>query len=154
MAKYPNWFSSHGQVVTIHDFNTGISYNISTGKTGPVCNISALSSLTGTWDVYRDGHHHIRMKTTHQLFNTPQRNGSSPLIYKGSSTVRGIDVDIWVGKGMIKKRTSNESTEVIIIQHNFCSEFIFFVNFSIKSKVMLLLKLPLLFQLKVMQYHL
>ncbi|XP_022783537.1 uncharacterized protein LOC111324282 [Stylophora pistillata] len=112
LLKHPNWFS-HGQVVTVHDFNTGISYNISTGKSGPVCKISALSSLIHAVDVHSDGHHHIRMKTTHELFNTPQRNGSSPLIYKGSTTVRGIDVDIWVGKGMIKNRTTNESTEVI-----------------------------------------
>ena len=58
------------------------------------------------------GHHHIRMKTTQELFNIPQRNGSSPLIYKGTASVRGISADIWVGKFLRRNTKTNKSHEV------------------------------------------
>lgn len=114
MLKLPNWYNSiGGPVILIHDFNTGIRYNISTGKSGTVCAASLLTAKNAdNWFAADAGHHHIRMKTTHDLFNTPQRNGSSPLVYKGSASVRGINADIWVGKTLMKDRTTNESHEV------------------------------------------
>ena len=64
------------------------------------------------WFAVDSEHHRIRMKTTQELFNVPQRNGSSPLVYKGTTSLRGINADIWVGKAMLMKRKTNESYEV------------------------------------------
>lgn len=111
--KYPNWYNPNGgPVLTIHDFNTGIIYNISSGKSGAVCKTSFETLKNDRWFAVDSGHHHIRMKTTQELFNVPQRNGSSPLIYKGTASVRGINADIWVGRATRMNRKTNKSYEV------------------------------------------
>lgn len=99
-------------MILIHDFNTGIGYNISGGQSGSVCELFNLTLKE--WDSADDGNHHIRMKTTHELFNTPRINGSSPLVYKGTASVRGISADIWVGKGVRKSRRLNRTVEFVM----------------------------------------
>ena len=111
MLKYPNWFNT-GPVLRIYDFNTGIIYNISSGKTGTVCKASYETLNNDSWIAADSKHHHIRMKTTQELFNVPQRNGSSPLVYKGTASVRGISAEVWVGKAKAKNRKTNKSYEV------------------------------------------
>jgi len=113
LVTYPNQFYPNvDPVLIIHDFNTGIIYNISSGKTGTVCNTSFETLNNDKWFAEESEHHHIRMKTTQELFNIPRRNGSSPLVYKGTASVRGINTDIWVGKTMIMNRKTNKSHEV------------------------------------------
>ena len=111
MFKYPNrWHPSGAPEILIHDFNTGISYNISGGQYGTSCRLFNLTLRE--MDATDDGSHHIRMKTTQELFNTPHTNGSSSLVYKGSTTVRGISADIWVGKAVWKWK--NRTFEVLV----------------------------------------
>ena len=110
---YPNQFYPNvGPMLTIHDFNTGIIYNISSGKTGTVCNTSFETLNNDKWFAEYNEHHRIRMKTTQELFNVPQRNGSSPLVYKGTASVRGINADVWIGETMAMNRKTNKSYEV------------------------------------------
>ena len=113
LLKHSNyWNPSKGPVMLIHDFNTGIGYNISSGHLG--ADVCRPFNLTLTdWDASEDENHHIRMKTTHELFNTPKTNGSSALVYKGTASVRGISADIWVGKGVRKSRRQNRTIEVL-----------------------------------------
>lgn len=109
LMKHPNRHNPNvGPVLEIFDFNTGIHYNISTGKSGTECKTTILTAKD--WLGAKDGNHHIRLKTTQELFNTPQRNGSTPLVYKGSGSVRDIAADIWVGKatGVDRKNKSYE----------------------------------------------
>ena len=114
--KHPNRFNPNsGPVLTIHDFNTGIIYNISSNKSGTVCKAS-FETHNDRWFAADSGHHHIRMRTTQELFNIPQRNGSSPLVYKGTASVRGIDADIWVGKFIAMNRKTNKSREVEVVE--------------------------------------
>lgn len=113
LLKHPNWYNAKaGPVVQIFDFNTGFHYNISTGISGPACKVVILTDKTDSWFGASDGNHHIRLKTTQELFNTPQTNGSTPLVYKGSASVRGIATDIWVGKASGVSRRTNQSYEV------------------------------------------
>ena len=99
-------------MILIHDFNTGIGYNISSGHLGAaVC--KPFNLTLREWDATEDENHHSRMKTTHELFNTPKTNGSSALVYKGTASVRGISADIWVGKGVMKSRGLNRTIEVL-----------------------------------------
>lgn len=114
LLKHSNyWNPSGGPVMLIHDFNTGIGYNISSGHLG--ADVCRPFNLTLTeWDASEDENHHIRMKTTHELFNTPKTNGSSALVYKGTASVRGISADIWVGKGVRKSRRQNRTIEYVM----------------------------------------
>ena len=120
MFKYSNWRSPGlGPVILIHDFNTGIGYNISSGHPGAECkpfNLT-LAGLPKIWEGIDDGNHHIRMKTTQELFSTPRTNGSSTLVYKGSASVRGISADIWVGKTVMKR--GNVTFEVYVKSNQF-----------------------------------
>ena len=113
LLESPSWLNT-GTVLTIYDFNTGIFYKILSGKTGTVCK-TAYETLNNSRGIVVDSkHHHIRMKTTQELFSVPQRNGSSPLVYKGTASVRGISADIWVGKAKGMSRKTNKSSEVTL----------------------------------------
>ena len=108
MLKYQNyWDPSRGQVAIIHDFNSGIGYNI-TVRTSR-CKIFALEANNSFMDATEDNHHHLRMKTAQELLMG--RNGSA-LFYTGSSNVRGIDADIWVNKRVKWHKKPNTSIMV------------------------------------------
>ena len=92
--KQPNWMNPYmGPVILIHDFNTGIGYNITTGATCSLFNLTLRN-----FDATDDGSHHIRMKTSQDFFKSS--SGSSTFVYKGAAFVRGIAADVWVGKGI------------------------------------------------------
>ena len=89
-----------GPVILIHDFNTGIGYNISTRHPGTTCSLFNLTLRN--FDATDDGSHHIRMRTSQDFFKSSLRaDGSSDtFVYKGAAFVRGIAADVWVGKGI------------------------------------------------------
>ena len=113
---HPNyWKPKTGAILTIEDFNTGIGYNI-TNYLG-ISSCSLYNITQRSMGAVKDENHHIRMKTTQELFGgSPGKNGSSKLVYKGSASVRGINADIWTGKRVFKQH--NKSHEVIRIQSN------------------------------------
>ncbi|KAK2573111.1 hypothetical protein P5673_002147 [Acropora cervicornis] len=111
-VMHPNyWKPKTGAILTIEDFNTGIGYNITNFLGSSTCSLYNITQRSmGTAE---DENHHIRMKTTQELFGgSPGKNGSSMLVYKGSASVRGINADIWMGKRVFKR--NNKSHEVIM----------------------------------------
>ena len=108
---YPNFRKPKtGAILRIEDFNTGIGYNITNYLGEATCSLYNLTQRS--MGAAEDENHHIRMKTTQELFEiSPGKNGSSMLVYKGSASVRGINADIWIGKRIFKRH--NKSDEVI-----------------------------------------
>lgn len=102
LFKHPDrWNPKVGPIILIHDFNTGIGYNISSHHPGTTCRLFNITLKN--WDATDDGSHHIRMKTAQELGEGfTGTNGSSALVYKGTATVRGMGADIWVGKTNMK----------------------------------------------------
>lgn len=113
---HPNyWKPKTGAIRTIEDFNTGIGYNITNYLGSSTCSLYNITQRS--MGAAEDENHHIRMKTTQELFGgSPGKNGSSMLVYKGSASVRGINADIWMGKRVFKR--NNKSHEVIRIPSN------------------------------------
>lgn len=118
MFKHPDWWNpSFGPLTLIHDFNRGIGYNISRHHTGATCSLFNLT--VKNWDVTLDESHHIRMKTAQELFySSTLTNGSSPLMYKGSASVRGVNADIWVWKSTLKMRNKTRQVKTIGSAHS------------------------------------
>lgn len=118
MFKHPDWWNpSFGPLTLIHDFNRGIGYNISRHHTGATCSLFNLT--VKNWDVTLDESHHIRMKTAQELFySSALTNGSSPLMYKGSASVRGVNADIWVWKSTLKMRNKTRQVKTIGSAHS------------------------------------
>ena len=107
-----------GPIILIHDFNTGIGYNISSHHPGTTCRLFNITLKT--WDATDDGSHHIRMKTVQELWERLMgANGSSALVYKGTATVRGMGADIWVGKTNMKRKnvTYQVKTVPLFLEH-------------------------------------
>lgn len=113
---HPNyWKPKTGAILTIEDFNTGIGYNITNYLGSSTCSLYNITQRS--MGAAEDENHHIRMKTTQELFGgSPGKNGSSMLVYKGSASVRGINADIWMGKRVFER--NNKSHEVIRIPSN------------------------------------
>lgn len=109
---HPNWWNpTSGTDLVIHDFNTGIGYNISGYHGRAMCSLFNLTKAPMNWDVTEDESHHIRMKTTQEIFEGSGKNGSSRLMYKGLASVRGIIADIWTGKMSFQRH--NKTYEVV-----------------------------------------
>lgn len=111
-VMHPNyWKPKTGAILTIKDFNTGIGYNITNYLGSSTCSLYNITQRS--MEAAEDENHHIRMKTTQELFEgSPGKNGSSMLVYKGSASVRGINADIWMGKRVFKR--NNKSREAIM----------------------------------------
>ena len=106
------WKPKTGVILSIEDFNTGIGYNITNYLGNATCSLYNITQRS--MGATEEKNHHLRMKTTQELFEgSPGKNGSSLLVYKGSASVRGINADIWTGKRVFKRH--NKSREVIRI---------------------------------------
>ena len=66
----------------------GISYMINSHTFD--CKLSPLTNVSGD-AIETDDHHHIRMRTTEEMF----RIGTRPFVYEGVTKVRGIPVDVF-----------------------------------------------------------
>lgn len=72
----------------IHDFNTGILYEINS-RTAE-CEMKPLTNKS--WDSTEgDDHHHIRMRTSEEFFGL----NHDDYIYEGQASVRGIQADVF-----------------------------------------------------------
>ena len=114
MVKGSNWWNPNlGPVVQIHDFNTGIGYNMSTPNKQNQHGCHLFNITDKTWDATDAGNHHIRMKTTQELFNSQNGNQTATIVYKGVSSIREIEADVWVSNGIsCRLERNNKSQEV------------------------------------------